>query len=1085
MFLQDEPIGPGDRVMAGLSVAFDASLRGDVAGLAVRRLPRPGPAVAGRAAAWTSGPWLVANDITVVSTVPTLVALWPAEALDDVRLLILGGEACPPELGARLATADREVWNTYGPTEATVVACGARLDRRAAGAHRAAARRLGPRRRRRATGQPGARRRAGRADHRRRRAGPLPRPGQGRREVRPDADPRLGARLPQRRPGACTTATGLLFVGRADDQVKLGGRRIELGEIDSALLALPGVSGAAAAVRRSDAGNQLLVGYVAVDARLRRRRGDAERLRADAAGRAGPAARRRRRRCRPAPPGKVDRDALPWPLPARPGTAPATPASSTGTAAWIAGSCGATSSGADVRDAGDDFFDLGGGSLTAAQLVSRLRDALPRGHRRRRLRAPDARRPGRAARRHGGTGRPRRTAASGRCRSKTQVGQVARRRCGSASIGALRWLTWVGVGPVLVGRGCSTSTWLPDVVWWWVLLGWLAARRPRRPDGAGAPLGARSLLRGVEPGRLPARRHGAPAAVARRAARRRARRHQPRRRRRGCRRTRGCSAPRSAATSTCTRPAGHRAAHPGQRLLGRARGRPRRPLARRRRRCTSARSRVGAGARVGARSTLLPRRRRRRRRRGRARARRSSATSRTASPGRAPRPRVAGAARGPWATSGRRNRPAWVAAYAASAVVLVAAAGPRRRSPALARRGCPAARRRRLADGAGHGAAVAAARDPRSAVVVLALLVLARRAAARRSGSRPGTTRCTAGGPGRRGRPCGCSTRRAPGSSRSTPSALTPAWLRALGRRDRARRRGLDGAADPGARPPSATGPSSPTTPSRRLRARRRLAADRAGQDRQARVRRQLRDGRARAQGAQAGAWSPCSRPRRGAGKAKAGTSWLGSPPRPLRRDRGDGDDSSHLRPADAGCGWPGRSSSSAGSSPVMARASRSSCVVVAALRWPCATAARGGPSLLGGPVLLVAGAVAAGVTTAAKWLLVGRIRAVGAPAVELVRLAQRAGRHLRRGGRGAVVRPRCDRHAGAQPVAARAGRPDRARRLVRDLLAARGRPRSTCGDGVDRQPRLRGADPPVPRPGAEHGPCDPRATARPWARTA
>ena len=58
---------------------------------------------------------------------------------------------------------------------------------------------------------------------------------------------------------------GLLFLGRADEQVKLGGRRIELGEVDAALLALPGVRGAAAAVRRTRAGNQVLVGYVVPD----------------------------------------------------------------------------------------------------------------------------------------------------------------------------------------------------------------------------------------------------------------------------------------------------------------------------------------------------------------------------------------------------------------------------------------------------------------------------------------------------------------------------------------------------------------------------------------------------------------------------------------------------------------------------------------------------------------------------------------------------------------------------------------------------------------------------------------------------
>ena len=111
MFLQSEPVGETDRVMAGLSVAFDASCEemwlawahGACLFPAPRSLVRTGVDV---------GPWLVANRITVVSTVPTLVALWPTESLAAVRLLIMGGEACPPEIGARLAGPEREVWNT-------------------------------------------------------------------------------------------------------------------------------------------------------------------------------------------------------------------------------------------------------------------------------------------------------------------------------------------------------------------------------------------------------------------------------------------------------------------------------------------------------------------------------------------------------------------------------------------------------------------------------------------------------------------------------------------------------------------------------------------------------------------------------------------------------------------------------------------------------------------------------------------------------------------------------------------------------------------------------------------------------------
>ena len=88
---------------------------------------------------------------------------------------------------------------------------------------------------------------------------------------------------------------GLLFVGRADDQVKVGGRRIELGEIDAALQALPGVAGAAAAVRQTDAGHPTLIGYLVMQPGH-----ELDRARAAPAaphlapGRARPAARHRR-----------------------------------------------------------------------------------------------------------------------------------------------------------------------------------------------------------------------------------------------------------------------------------------------------------------------------------------------------------------------------------------------------------------------------------------------------------------------------------------------------------------------------------------------------------------------------------------------------------------------------------------------------------------------------------------------------------------------------------------------------------------------------------------------------------------------
>lgn len=59
--------------------------------------------------------------ITVLDTVPTLLAML-ARDVASIRLILLGGEACPPSVPQRWARPGRKIFNTYGPTEATVVA---------------------------------------------------------------------------------------------------------------------------------------------------------------------------------------------------------------------------------------------------------------------------------------------------------------------------------------------------------------------------------------------------------------------------------------------------------------------------------------------------------------------------------------------------------------------------------------------------------------------------------------------------------------------------------------------------------------------------------------------------------------------------------------------------------------------------------------------------------------------------------------------------------------------------------------------------------------------------------------------------
>ncbi len=159
----------------------------------------------------------------------------------------------------------------------------------------------------------------------------------------------------------------LEFLGRLDHQVKINGFRIELGEIEACLRAHPGVRDAVAVVREGNAG-ACLAAYVTGEA-------DAEILRAYLE-------ERLPRHMVPqeivpldgfpmTPNGKVDRKALPAPpqrvAAPQPDEEPMTPAEKGVAEIWqeVLG-CG------PVAKTGD-FFRLGGNSLLAAGVLSRIR----------------------------------------------------------------------------------------------------------------------------------------------------------------------------------------------------------------------------------------------------------------------------------------------------------------------------------------------------------------------------------------------------------------------------------------------------------------------------------------------------------------------------------------------------------------------------------------------------------------------------------------------------------------------------------------------------------------------------------------
>ncbi|GAB3473074.1 non-ribosomal peptide synthetase [Massilia terrae] len=374
-----------DRVYQGFSVAFDMSFEEIWISYLVGATLWIGPREA--AGDPEALPRLLdENRVTVLHAVPTLLALF-AQDVPSLRLINLGGEMCPESLVERYSKPGRQMFNTYGPTEATVSASLARLVPGrpvtigrplpnygllviAAGgeAGQLTLLPLGE------TGElcitgPGLA------------AGYLGRPDLTAEKFLPNpwASGEHDARLYRTGDLARILDDGeVVCLGRTDDQVKIRGFRVELGEIEAVLAQQAGVGTTAVLLRRDD-GIDRLVAYLVPKAGARDEELAAATLRHALAERLPPYMVPSRFEQLAEMPrltsGKIDRKALkamplsaPSLLDAAESDVPETPAEEALFAALAE-----LFPGQPVRREADFFSDLGGHSFFAARLASRLR----------------------------------------------------------------------------------------------------------------------------------------------------------------------------------------------------------------------------------------------------------------------------------------------------------------------------------------------------------------------------------------------------------------------------------------------------------------------------------------------------------------------------------------------------------------------------------------------------------------------------------------------------------------------------------------------------------------------------------------
>ncbi|AYF79457.1 amino acid adenylation domain-containing protein [Nocardia yunnanensis] len=365
-----------DRLLQAASVSFDASLLDVFVTLTLGArliVPRPG----GFSDLAYIAELITRYGVTVLHMVPSLLrtflSLPQVKDWRTLRLVPVGGEPLPGDIADRFAgVLDAELRNHYGPTEAVVSVTHQRV-----GGPQGS--RIVP------IGGPNRNVDLYLLDARMRLVPPgvtgeiylggpqLARGYAGRAAATAErfvADPFTpGARLYRTGDLARRDSAGALeFVGRADDQVKVRGHRIELGEVQAALTTHPHVRDCVVALVGDAALGPVLAAYLVADPEVV----ELDSVRAHAAAslpeymvpttfaviEAIPLTEH----------GKLDRRALPEPirLAARPYREPAT-ATEIRLAALYGQLLGRDAVGAD-----DSFFALGGHSLLANQLVARI-----------------------------------------------------------------------------------------------------------------------------------------------------------------------------------------------------------------------------------------------------------------------------------------------------------------------------------------------------------------------------------------------------------------------------------------------------------------------------------------------------------------------------------------------------------------------------------------------------------------------------------------------------------------------------------------------------------------------------------------